>query len=151
MKTLIALTTLIAGSIHATEITDSLLQSIAEIESGNDNRKVGKKKETTAWQLTDAARWDVLKFRRSRKDSADYIAKVWSKAREDAYYIAADYIMVINIECNQHLGRWPTLAEVLWCYNWGVQNVKEVNFQFARIPYSVAAYADRVVNRMNRK
>lgn len=150
MKTIIAATTIWASSLQASEITDRLIQAIAQVETGNDNNKVGKVGERTAWQITAAARWDVLKYRRSRRDSVTYCNKVWSSKQEDVYYVVADYLMVINIECNNHLGRWPTLEETLWCYNMGIRKVKAANFVYARIPHSVVCYADRVIRTMKR-
>lgn len=117
-----------------TVVTEELLDRIALIESSGGKYLVGDNgRSLGVYQMGKLAWKDATEYRKRHGLPVwSYHQGVMHPERSRAY--AKCYLKVLEDRLHRLMGRPPTKAHIYSAYNWGLSNLKKVDFDLNRIP-----------------
>lgn len=105
-----------------------LLVAIATIESGNNDKAVGRLGEISRYQIRPTT-WAA--YSKSKEYSNPVVAKEVALS-----FLKRIYAMLP--------AKSRTMRDVLVCYNWGIGNYRKVKFNYTKVPKQVKTYVNKV-------
>ena len=129
---------------------DDLIPCIIQVESGGNPNAVSSKGAIGLCQLTNIALEDLNK----RSRSTDLVYGIHRDLRQESYYIEDMFNPRINILCckgylrylkNHYLKQHYSLETLLGSWNWGIGNVRKVDYDYNRFPKSVKRYIRKIL------
>jgi hypothetical protein len=120
----------------STAVTEELLDRIAMIESSGGKFLVGDNgKSLGVYQMGRLAWKDATEYRKQNGLPVwAYQEGVMHPDRSRSY--AKCYLKVLEYRLHRLMGRQPTPAHIYSAYNWGLSNLRKVDFDLQRIPNS---------------